>query len=336
MKELYLNMPLGEYYGWSICGKNLLKEFSKKIKVHYVENGFTVSIRTPDTIDLVDKLKTEPKDVDVPFIHTTMPDFMPCVTNRGKPNIGYAFYEDFTMPESYVENAKRNYDILVGGSTWNKELFKSYGINTTSIPQGVDRRIFYADHKVKSDEFIVFSGGKFEKRKAQELTVKAVAEVQKKYPNIQFLAMWHNLFDPDNAKEGIKKLLGDTGIKNVHYLGLYPQEIMAQIMRGTTIGIFPNKCEGGTNLVLMEYLACGKPVIANYFTGQKDVLAPHYAFLTQGEDSKILAETIDYLEYAYLNRDRLKDMGKFASIAMEKFTWENTADKFLEVAYGQS
>jgi glycosyltransferase involved in cell wall biosynthesis len=336
VKELYLNMPVSEYYGWGICGKNLLTEFSKKAHVRYVENGFTCTVRMPETIELVNKLKVKPKDTNSPFIHATMPDFKPCIENRGKPNIGYAFYEEFTMPDEYVENAKKYFDILVGGSTWNKKLFESYGINAEAIPQGVDRRIFHPDNKGKDERFIVYSGGKFEDRKAHYLAVRAVAEIQKKYPDIYFLAMWHNLFEPDKAKEEIKKLLKESGIKNFIYIGLYPQEIEAQIMRSTTIGIFPNKCEGGTNLVLMEYLACGNPVIARYETGQKDVIETHYAFCTEGNDGKVLAETIDYLEYAYLHREKLKDMGKFASMAMEKFSWERTADKFLKVAYGQS
>ena len=149
MKELYLNMPVSEYFGWGICGKNLLTEFSKKTNVRYVENGFTCTVRMPETIELVNKLKVMPKDTNSPFIHATMPDFKPCVQNRGKPNIGYAFYEEFTMTDEFVGNAKRYFDVIVGGSTWNKELFESYGLKSEAIPQGVNRRIFYPDDKYK-------------------------------------------------------------------------------------------------------------------------------------------------------------------------------------------
>ena len=334
-QEIYLNMPVGEYYGWAICGKNLLREFDRKTNVRYVENGFTVSVRTPETNQMVERLKTSPEDTDSPFIHTVMPDFLPSIGNRGNPNIGYAFYEENEMSKEYVENAKKNYDILVGGSTWNKELFESYGIKSMAIPQGVDRRIFKPIKK-KDERFTVFSGGKFEPRKAQDLTVRVVAEAQKTYPDIHFVAMWNNIFNHDAAKEQIKKLFKMYGLKNVNYLGLYPQEIVAQVMGDTTIGMFLNRYEGGTNLVLMEYLACGNPVIANFSTGQKDVLESHYSFFTQGYDDKIFAEAYDYLIYAYKNRSKLKDMGKFASMAMDKFSWENTADMFLEICNGQS
>ena len=329
MKKLYLNMPVSEYYGWGICGKNLLMEFHKKVDVKYIENGFTCSVRMPETIELVRKLKSEPQNVDVPFIHATMPDFSPSIRNKGKPNIGYAFYENFTMPDDYVENAKKHYDILAGGSVWNKELFESYGINSVAIRQGVDRKIFYPDDTAKDDRFIVFSGGKFEQRKAQDLVVKAVVEVQKKYPDIYLLVMWHNIFDLDNSKDEIKRILKESGVKNLIFLGLYPQGIEAQIMRSTSIGIFPNKCEGGTNLVLMEYLACGNPVIARYDTGQRDVLNEDYALMANELD-----EIVNCLEFAYNNREKLKEMGRCADLAMNNFSLERTANEFLRIAYG--
>jgi glycosyltransferase involved in cell wall biosynthesis len=53
---------------------------------------------------------------------------------------------------------------------------------------------------------------------------------------------------------------------------LVDQKTLYGLIRNSDIGIFPNRCEGGTNLALMEYMACGKPVIASYNTGHMDVL----------------------------------------------------------------
>ena len=80
-------------------------------------------------------------------------------------------------------------------------------------------------------------------------------------------ASWFNIFDDSLAE--IVDLITETGLKNYHLLNLLEQEDLAEVMNKTDIGIFPNRVEGGTNLVLMEYLACGKPVIASYGTGQR-------------------------------------------------------------------
>ena len=42
---------------------------------------------------------------------------------------------------------------------------------------------------------------------------------------------------------------------------------MPQVYQNTDVGIFPSRCEAGTNLVMMEYMACGKPAIATVGTG---------------------------------------------------------------------
>jgi hypothetical protein len=44
-------------------------------------------------------------------------------------------------------------------------------------------------------------------------------------------------------------------------LGSIPNFQMPQVLREMDVGIFPNRCEGGTNLVAMECMACGMPVI---------------------------------------------------------------------------
>jgi len=52
---------------------------------------------------------------------------------------------------------------------------------------------------------------------------------------------------------------------------LVPQQLtlaMARVYRNSDVGLFPNRCEGGANLVLMEYMACGKPVVTVDTTGQ--------------------------------------------------------------------
>ena len=50
--------------------------------------------------------------------------------------------------------------------------------------------------------------------------------------------------------------------KRIKTYELVPSYQLRGIYGCTDIGIFPNRCEGGTNLVMMEYMACGKPVIA--------------------------------------------------------------------------
>ena len=113
----------------------------------------------------------------------------------------------------------------------------------------------------------------------------------------------------------------------------------------TDIGLFPNRCEGGTNLVLMEYMACAKPVIASYNSGHKDILnKDNSLLLNEMNEEKIyngsqlwadwqepsLEEIIYQLEFAYHNRETIRQKGKTAGEFMKNFTWTDTAKSLVE------
>jgi glycosyltransferase involved in cell wall biosynthesis len=338
-------MPVSDFFGWGVCGKNLIRELNKKVNVRYVEKNFEAALREEAEEKMVAELKTDPcGNVDAPFIHTLTRndgasiteemrgEFTTCVEYRGKPNIGYIFSEQhYYNPENL--NTLKSLDIMVAGSQWNADILTEAGVDTIAIPQGVDRSIFCSNgnHRedVLKDKFVIFSGGKYEHRKAQDLVIRAVAKLQQKYDDIYLMPAWANIFKEDNRyyRELAK-------VKNVLPVQLCYQHELVQMMRQTNIGLFPNRVEGGTNLVMMEYMACGKPVIANDSTGQADVIDDSYAFRINGGDLSLLNQMIDYLEYAYLSRERLEQMGLRADLAMDNFTWSKMADRFLELAYG--
>jgi glycosyltransferase involved in cell wall biosynthesis len=125
-------------------------------------------------------------------------------------------------------------------------------------------------------------------------------------------------------------------------LPLLPQERMAEIYRESDIGLFPNRCEGGTNLVLMEYMACGRPVIVTDATGHRDVVNEKNAFLLRqlrelninGLENQIAArwheasvdEIIAQIEYAYNHRAESIELGRKAAEDMTRWTWRRTAE----------
>src|SRR6185295_16027949 len=74
----------------------------------------------------------------------------------------------------------------------------------------------------------------------------------------------------------VNQLLAHNGIDvsngKVISLGPKPNPMMAGVYQNTDVGLFLSRCEGGTNLVLMEYMACGKPAIATSYTGHADIV----------------------------------------------------------------
>ena len=123
-----------------------------------------------------------------------------------------------------------------------------------------------------------------------------------------------------------------------------------EIFARTDLGIFPNRCEGGTNLVLMEYMACGKPVIVSNTSGHKDIVNAENALLLNklsefnlfSNDNKLIArwqepsleELVAQIEYAYHHRDVLKKIADKAGQDLKQFTWDKTARQLIRQVGG--
>ena len=119
--------------------------------------------------------------------------------------------------------------------------------------------------------------------------------------------------------------------------------MMARVYQNSDVGLFPNRCEGGTNLVLMEYMACGRPAIASNSSGHKDVVNDSNALLvkTMGQvtmsdhgapiavwDDPSIDETIEQLEWAYQHRPALEALAEQAGRDMAHMTWKRSAADF--------
>ena len=327
MKKLYVNMPVGDNFGWAVCGKNMLIELNKLTEVAYVPDGFEGIKRSYKLDKMVKEITEKPNGKAYNFLAAI--DNENPLRFKGDKNVGYMFWEQETIPEYLVEQLKA-YDIIATGSTWNTEVVKRYGFdNVVTIHQGVDTQLFIPRERLfLEDKFVIFSGGNLEPRKAQDLVAQAVGYMQKKYPDVYLIATWCNIFAKEEEnKDNFKVVAPYLNSTQTILTSLLTQSEIAKYIGNTDIGLFPNRSEGGTNLVMMEYMACGKPVIANYATGQKDVLSEDYAYLT----STSIDDIIDKLEYAYHHRDELKVKGIKAREAMIPFTWEKTAKEFLRL-----
>ncbi len=109
-------------------------------------------------------------------------------------NIGIVFFESTDLDHAAIERAKR-FDRIVAGSTWNADVLRSHGLeNVVTVLQGIDATRFKArPHKLRrKDQFIVFSGGKLEYRKGQDIVVAAFRAFVMRHPEAKLMVAWHN------------------------------------------------------------------------------------------------------------------------------------------------
>ena len=385
---IYTVLPTGSFHGWGVCGKYITKELSRIAPVGLITEGFDqASIQDVFDYRLLKELLVPEHEqqhlrngaavtVDAPVLQNILDKSLrPALPSfRGAWNVGYTFFEDNALQPAFIENGRRFYDVVVTGSYWCEEVLRGYGLtNVTTIIQGIDPTIFNSGHAEKEylqDKFVIFSGGKFELRKGQDLVIRAFKVMQDRYPDVMLVNSWYNhwaasmqtmtasphiRFAPQSGDYHalMEKTFVENGIDPARVITLppLPNLMMTRIYRNTDIGVFPNRCEGGTNLVLMEYMACGKPAIASYSSGHRDVLTDRnslplrslrqISISQSGEhmavwDDPQLDELIARLDWAYHHRDQARAIGTEAGAFMAPLTWERTARQFYDVLNRQT
>jgi glycosyltransferase involved in cell wall biosynthesis len=349
-KPLYMALPKEGNYGWGVCSRYLQQE-SKAL-------GFDFRLADEHTPTIVDGIVLQA---------LTDLEMNPMVPVRGHKNFGYTFFEN-ELTQKSIENLK-TYDFVWAGSTWCRDKLVASGIDRAGVLlQGIDpSRFFPLPAKVDATQFTIFSGGKFELRKGQDLVLVAFRELQKKYPEIALINCWFNLW-PDTIrlfKFSKYMVLGtgnswsefmndiyarnDVDATNVKTCELVDNHNLRDLFATTDIGLFPNRCEGGTNLVMMEYMACGKPVLGSWTSGHRDILTPNNSLLlddlqpfqifdqqgqlwTDWEEPKV-HQLIERIEYAYHHRDVLHQLGQRAGEDMRRLTWQQTAKSLISMIH---
>jgi glycosyltransferase involved in cell wall biosynthesis len=328
--KVVINWQLSSYFGWGVYGINMALEWAKRPDIE-AQSAHIVQLGPGGQVHL-DRLRLAAID---PFVRRTnltreIPSdaiWFQALGNQFLPDyhtkIGVCFFEEPLLPEA-VERAKR-YDILIAGSTWNEEVLRGHGLtNVRTLIQGADRSLFHPAPRKNlfPGRFLIFSGGKAEPRKGQDIVVRAFRIFAKRHPEAVLVTAWHSPWP--QLRQGMDLDLSEFADRVID-VGPVPNGLMAPIYRECHVGLFPNRCEGGTNLVAMEAIACGVPTIVSACTGHMDLvrLAPvRQLSVVNGEPN--VEEAIHHLETAF--------DGAWSTHGYRLPDWFDTADGLLAAA----
>jgi glycosyltransferase involved in cell wall biosynthesis len=270
--------------------------------------------------------------------------------------IGRVVIEKAPMKEALSNLAK--YDYLLTGSTWNQERIEwATGRQVKVIHEGIDPSVFCPGPRSGwSDTFNIFSSGKVEFRKAQDITLMAFKRFSERHPDARLITLWNSPYaDLGNGYKGIadaplwlnqhgqldiKRWAHDNGVDpdKVFELGNIPNFALPQVLRDMDVMLAPTRVESCTSLPVKEAMGCGVPVIyARHsgmldlpgndlaLTGCKSISASSEYFFPQSDwewYEPDLDEIDSHLEWVYQNRDRAQIMGLRASMWVHQHrTW---------------
>lgn len=278
----------------------------------------------------------------------------------GSPTIGVIFFEE-ALDAAARERAKR-FACVITGSRWNEQVLRAYGIEgVRTILQGIDPTHFHVGPKLglMPNRFLIFSGGKAEIRKGQDLVLAAFKIFGARHPEALLVTAWHSpwphlarsldrtgraapvAFNKDGGLDVLAWAHANgIGAEQILDLGNVPNVLMPSVLREMNVAVFPNRAEGGTNLVAMECMACGLPVILSRNTGHLDLMESDNCFPLDdqkpvpgafaevgvpGWGESNVEELVTRLEEIFSDHAEAQRRGALAAGKLSQLSWASTA-----------
>ena len=204
----------------------------------------------------------------------------------------FAVFEDTAIPDKAIDDLHR-YDLVLTPSQWAHDILQARCVDSTVWHQGYDDTVFFpAPRRRPEGPIYVFSGGKLEFRKGQDIVVEAFKRFREtpEGKDAVLVTAWQNPWPKTmegiwlsgyvkgvpaqrNGMLDIASWLEANGVPRSAVIDLgYPNQAqMAQAIRECDVAVFPNRCEGATNMVIPEVMACEIPTIVGAWAGQRDL-----------------------------------------------------------------
>ena len=379
-KELGIAWSVGVASGWGTYGVNVVVEATKRgITPALLFVGNQLYLTEDQTAAMKEPLaeytrwrsqgERGPVDVTFPMLYGLGDklDLPPVVQSiKGRPEIGIVFFESATIPQVNIEAARR-FAVIITGSSWNAGILERHGLKVRNVLQGIDPELFQPMPRSGqvSGRFAIFSGGKLEYRKGQDLVVAAFKKFHTRHPEALLVTAWHSPW-PEAAqgiaasphvqgappiRDGRLDVAGwlqANGLPAGSFLDVGPlaNATTAYILRDIDVALMPSRCEGGTNSVAMECMACGVPTILSRNTGHLDLIRDDNCYSLdfqipmgevtgradlEGWGESSINEIVDKLELAYSDRTDAQKRGAAAAIFMKDWSWSAQIEKMLGV-----
>ena len=218
------------------------------------------------------------------------------------------------------------------------------------------------------DRFVIFSGGKLEYRKGQDLVIRAFAILQQRHKDVMLIDNWFNLWawnaasiansrhiqvpaPPGRSRHRRQPAHGPQRHRPLrrHDARHRPNPLMAEIYKNTDIALFPQSLrrrhqpgDDGIHGLRQTRHRRGSHwtrLRTSSPTENSLPLRSNKAFTVHDEKKTpvgtwyepSLDEIVEKLEWAYQNRDALKPIANRTAEDLSKLTWAETGRKFHQL-----
>ena len=214
-----------------------------------------------------------------------------------------------------------------------KEILKKIKLkNTEVIYLGIDFDKFQIADSINKKGKMILGVGELKRRKGYHVSIPAMVEVKKKYPDFKYYIVGYQKNVPffNKLKELVKEnnlednIIFLQGISDKKLIMLYHQTDLF-LLTSVNIGLHFE----GFGQVYLEANACGKPIIGTLNCGAEDIIKDGYnGFLVPQNNIKKTSQAIlKILD----NPELAKKMGINGKKKAQEMSWENTVKGYMKI-----
>lgn len=256
--------------------------------------------------------------------------------------LGYLFFKLLKIP--YIITVQRqekksflrtlvykNAKVCIAASSVIKRYFQEIGVkNIEIIPNGIDLKRFENLDREKSreklglkDEFVIMTIARLEKVKGIKYLIEAMKNDQLSVISYQLL-----IIGEGSERRNLKNLVKKLNLENkVKFLGEVPNEKIPEYLIAADCFVLPSLKEG-FGIVLLEAMAANVLVVATDVGGILDIIENgKTGLLVEPRNPQEIAEAIMKI---YSQPEISKNLTKTARNNLEKYNWQNIAEKVYE------
>jgi glycosyltransferase involved in cell wall biosynthesis len=381
MQKVLMRWQAGTLSGWGLLGLNLFEHWVADPDIQPLL-GVPLSLRDfPGTsplryavmrpamnfsnefVEALNAGKIDLREQAVLSVDAFGNGLTPGIQHAGQ--MGYRNVARCIFENTRIESTKaiESYDSLLCASEWAANVLRATtGKPVTMIHEGIDQSLFFPGPRsgiLDPECFYVFTGGKIEFRKAQDLVIFAFREFAARHDDAVLVAAWHspwlgrsaglqvNLAEPlrEDATGAplIRQWVTENGIKPHQFieLPLTANSLMPAVLREMDCALQVSRCEACTNLPAMEAMACGVPVILANNSGMRDLIGSENCIAlgsqgrvngppgvaTEGWGESSVEEIVEALETLYVDTQKRRRIGARGAewILEHRRTWRDHA-----------
>lgn len=224
-------------------------------------------------------------------------------------------------------------DGLIGVAPLNLKGFENFRGPKTIIPNGIDLAEFnpkvpkikkYDDraHKNLCAPVNLLFVGRLEERKGLLYLLKAYQILEKRFKNLRLFVVGEG-----PLRQQCERFVREQGLKEIYFEGEKTNQELISYYNSADIFVSPAIFGESFGIVLLEAMACQKPVVGFANDGYKEFLKDKKGgILAKNRDARDLAKKIAIL---IKNQKLRKKMGEWGRIEAKKYSWQKIASQVL-------